>query len=478
MIVVEHAEKLVYNDKQNAAQRFLGNVQIHHENTTMYCDSAWLFGERNEVLAFGRIHIKQGDTLNIYGDSLHYAGNTHQGKMRGHVRLVEQDMHLETDSIEFNTEDGTAWYNNWGTITSVKDHHTLRSKSGSYHSASKEIFFKDSVSLRGKDFEMYGDTLIYKTTSATAFFHGPTVIRSEGIVIYTDKGWYDTRKDKSLITGNNYILNEQFKISGDTILYDKKTSEGVAHGYFEAIDTANDMILSGRYGIFNQKKGRMLATKDALMTKIFDTDSFYLHADTLIGIKDQESGKQSTFAYHHVRFYKTDIQGKCDSVTYFESDSLVRLFGKPVIWHENNQMSADHIYLKIFDKKLDKIVMEENCFIASQVDTTGFNQIKGKKVVGQFDGDELKRVNIYGNGQTIYYVGEKDKPLVGMNKLDCTDITLYLENKKIDRIHFIEKPDAVFYPIDKINPKDKKLKDFIWVPQHRPLSKADLFTIR
>lgn len=475
LIEMQSADKLIYNENSSRAQRLLGNVKLKHENTYMYCDSAWFFIDENLLKAFGKIHVKQGDTLNLYGDSLSFNGYSKTGILRGHVKLVERDMRLETDSIEFNTEEGRAWYSNWATTTSIKSKNVLRSKKGEYRSKSKDLFFSQEVSLKNPDYEMYGDTLRYTPNEGVAYFLGPTVIRGEDLLIYTDQGWYNTKTEKSLITGRNYIVMESNYISGDTILYDAKKGTGKALGQFQAIDTVNRGIISGEYGEFDQQKGTLMATKKALLTLIFDEDSLFLHADTLRGIRSEEAGKNKTYAYHNVRFYKSDLQGKCDSLVYFEEDSLMRLYRDPVLWNENNQLSADYMELVIVENKLKKIALIENCFISSKADTLGFNQIKGKKVIGLLEDDELTKIEVSGNGESVYYIGEEGKKYTGMNKMECSSIIIYLKNKEISRINFIEKPNAVFYPIDKINPKDKILKGFKWQEHLRPTKKEDVF---
>jgi hypothetical protein len=75
----------------------------------------------------------------------------------------------------------------------------------------------------------------------------------------------------------------------------------------------------------------------------------------------------------------------------------------------------------------------------------------------------------------VYYAGEKGKPYKGMNKTDCSDILVIFENEEPTKVTFQTKPDSVFYPMDKINPKDKYPKEFKWLDSERPKSKADLY---
>ena len=482
VIEVLGADQLDYDATKNNAQHLTGNVRIRHGETLMFCDSAWIYAKENKLVAYGHVHVKQGDTLNIYGDSILYDGNKKYAKIRGNIRLVEEDLHLETDSLDYKTDDRVAYYTGGATITSIKNQNVLTSRKGYYFSGSKELYFRDSVRLTHPEYEMTCDTLKYLPEKEMAVFLGPTIIRTQESTLYCESGWYDTRKDQSLFSENAFLHSGEHIMRGDTIFYDRKEGLGLALGNFELTDTVNDVILRGNYGRFEEKTSRTLVTGRALMIRAFEKDSLYLHADTLRSYTDTIidstlNDKRTLLAYHNVRFYKSDLQGKCDSLTFDERDSILRLFYKPVIWHEENQLSAEYAEVEIAGKTVRGFTLTENCFIISEADTVGFNQIKGKLMTGTFTNDKLEKVVVTGNGQTIYYAGEEGKEYVGMNKAECSDIIIYLDEKTISKITFIDKPDAVLYPMDKINPKDKELEGFKWWEELRPMTPEGVFDL-
>ena len=61
--------------------RLLGNVLLFHNEMLMHCDSAHFYPTINQVRAFSRIHIEQGDTLDIYGDYLFYDGGSENASL-------------------------------------------------------------------------------------------------------------------------------------------------------------------------------------------------------------------------------------------------------------------------------------------------------------------------------------------------------------------------------------------------------------
>jgi len=72
-ILLEQADRWEFNKAiAPDIQRILGHVVMRHDSTWLYCDSAYLNEGKNNVIAYGNVHIKVSDTLNIFGDTLKY----------------------------------------------------------------------------------------------------------------------------------------------------------------------------------------------------------------------------------------------------------------------------------------------------------------------------------------------------------------------------------------------------------------------
>ena len=516
-IHIVHAGALKFaNDIGNGAQRLIGDVEFKHENALMFCDSAYLYKD-NSLDAFGHIHIKQGDSLNLYGDSLNYNGNTKKAIITHNVSVVKGDMQLTTEQLNYDIATSIGYYITPAHI--VNKDNTLTSDQGYFFGKTNELTFKKNVVLTNPQFVINSDTMRYNTSSKITYFIGPTTIKSKENLIYCEDGWYDTYKDQSRFSKNSYIITKEQKMFGDSLYYDRKKGIGRAIKNVEIIDTAQNINIKGDYAIHYEIKDISLVTGEALLTQIYNKDTLYLHADTLKAVGNVKSKKVDTknkaqiskekkkplvekkiiadntnntksdtafytqkdepdsmklFAYHKVKFFKKDLQGKCDSLIYTTVDSLMRLFGKPTLWSDENQLTADSIKLFTGSKSLKSIELKGSAFIVSQEDSLRYNQIRGKYMKGNFKDNKLSIVNVIGNGQTIYFVKEKEA-IKAVNRADCTDLHVYMKNNKIDRITFITKPDATLFPIDKIDVKELKLKDFIWRAKDKPLSAKDIF---
>ena len=283
---------------------------------------------------------------------------------------------------------------------------------------------------------------------------------------------------------------------GDSLYYDRKKGIGRAIQNVQIIDTTQKITISGAYAKYWELEEKSVVTGNTMLMQVYETDTLFLHADTLKamasplkkGIVKNKAATDSTktkgnkqlYAYHHVKFYKSDMQGKCDSMYYSLNDSLMKLIGKPILWSADNQLTSDSIHLTTGKKSLKKLELFGTGFIVSEADSSHFNQIKGKYMEGFFSDNKLVRVNVEGNGQTIYYATEKNKEtkldeLKAANKADCSDLTIYLKDNQINKITFITKPDATLFPIEQVDIKEFKLKGFSWRLNERPNNFVDIF---
>jgi lipopolysaccharide export system protein LptA len=460
-------------------RKLIGHVVFQQDNVMMYCDSAYLYSADNSVDAFGKVRIEQGDSLSLKGDLLKYNGNLRIARLFDNISMTDGKMVLTTEILNYDMNRETADYPLKGKI--VDGENILTSNKGYYFSKDKMLFFKDSVTLTNPKYVMHCDTMRYHTITRTAFFIGPTTTQSTGsdsTLIYCENGWYNTLTGKSYMNKNAWMQSRSQRLAGDSILYDRNTGVGEAFMHVSVIDTAQKIIVNGDYAKYDDQRKKSIVTGKTMLTQVFDKDSLFMHADTLFATFDTSGNTRNYFAFHHVKFFKTDLQGKCDSLTYAASDSTLRFYYDPIIWSGENQITADSINLQVGHSKIEKLNMYSSSFIASKEDSARYSQIRGKNMTGFFEDNKLHKIIVRGNGQTIYYAKDKDEKLMGVNRADCTDLIIYVKENKVDQIILIKKPDATFYPIEELSPGELLLKGFRWHQDLQPLSKEDIFNWR
>lgn len=475
LIEILNADLTAYDVKIGKdARKLIGGVRMKHEDVLMSCDSAYFYTSTGSVDAFSHVRIVQADTLTLTGDVLHYDGNTRIARVRNHVKLVNRDLTLVTDSLNYNRTDGIAYYLGGGVLT--RGDSRLTSRRGRFFVESEVFYFMDSVVIVDPEYTIRTDSLKYDTKNEISYFEGPTEILTEERYIYCESGWFDNRNEISLVTDRAYMQEEGRTLRGDTLYYESKTGFGRANSNVFLIDSAENTILSGNFGLYFSDRDSALVTDSALMIQVDGTDTMYVHADTLQSLQEpgKEEGKRILRAYYRVKIYRQDIQVMCDSLVYAESDSTFRFFGEPVLWSEENQLTAEQIWVEMANQKLHRMFLSGIAFVASQKDSVKFDQMRGKEMTGYFTDNKLTKILVTGNGQTIYYALDQDQ-IIGANKTACTDLTIYLKDNQISKVSYLTQPDGTYYPLELFPAEESRLSDFKWVAQWRPRTWKDVF---
>ena len=200
--------------------------------------------------------------------------------------------------------------------------------------------------------------------------------------------------------------------------------------------------------------GRDSIARDTILEKPFPEDSVY----------------KMIKAYRRVRMYRSDSQLVADSMVVLNTDSIIRLYINPVMWNEGNQITADSMAIYTQNELLSKAHFMGDPIMGMEIDTTYYNQVKGKDMTSYFAEGVVYRNDVVGNAQTIYYMQNEDSPEVtGLMYIESASITFYLEDSAIDKITYKQNPVYALYPMDMIpETQELRLKDFEWHADARP----------
>ncbi|WP_080905323.1 OstA-like protein [Parabacteroides sp. Marseille-P3160] len=479
-IYLEHADSVLYNKEQKAdAQILYGNVAFRHDSSYMYCDSAYFYEANNSLEAFSNVRMEQGDTLFVYGQYLYYDGNTELAKLRENVRMenIQSDstiVTLFTDSLNYDRRKNIGYYFEGGLI--VDQENELSSFFGEYAPSTRLASFNDSVKLANPKFTLYSDTLLYSTNTRIATILGPSTIVSDSGTIYSSRGWYNTLSNRASLLDRSQVVSGDRFLTGDSIAFDREVGLGEAFGNMVLQDTLKKVILEGQYGLYNDKTSYAFATDSARMIEYSQGDSLFLHADTLEMITIDSTAREIK-AYRGVRFYRIDLQGVCDSMQFNTKDSTLHLFKDPILWNEKYQLYGDTIVIFMKDSTIDFVHVYDFAFAAQEVDTSYYNQLKGRDLKAFFQEKELERIEISGNAESIYYPLEKDGSMLGLNSTQSGFLTLWMKERKMDKLKIWTKPQGLITPIPDLKPEQKTLRDFQWFDYIRPLNKDDIFRV-
>lgn len=474
-IVVEYSEFLDVNQTEVPdAVLVYGNVRVSHDGILMYCNKAYWFQKENYIKAFGNIRMVQGDTLNMTATYAEYNGENKLAYANGNVVMTSPSSTLRTETLYFDRNIQQASYKTGGTITDKEN--VLKSQAGIYLVQQKMYQFRNAVTITNPKYVIKTNHLDYYENSGHAYLFGPSTITSKENYIYTEKGFYNTKLNKAHFVKNSYIKYNNRLIEGDSLYYDRNIEFASATRNVKVTDSINNSIVKGHYGEVYRLKDSLMMTKRAVAMTLVDKDTLYVHGTKLIITGKPE--ERIVRAFKNVRFYKTDMSGKCDSLHSSEKLGLTKLIGRPVMWNQENQMTGDvmHLISNKETEKLDSLKVLNNTFlIAKDTLGTGYNQIKGQNLYGKFRDNKLYEVDVVKNTEVIYFMRNDENELVGIDKSKSSQINMTLLENQIETITFFNRTEGIMYPETELPENTRKLRGFIWRGDERIRSKDDIF---
>lgn len=475
-IHIDNADEITYSRNLGNAQRCLGHVAMRHDSALFFCDSAYYYENMNSVDAFGNIHIIVNDTVEIFSNTMNYDGERRFAELHDDVRLIDDSTMLETQYMTYDRNLHLASYPDHAVTT--RGDKKLVSDVGYYRDDIKELSFFDNVVVTSPKYQMYSDTLYYNTRIEKMWFTGPTTIINEENTMQGESGYYLVDDDVALFDKKPVLFNETQRFTADTIYYDRQRSFAKAMHSAVMIDTAYKVVMNGNYVELWKKKGFSYVTDSARMIYYDGGDSLYMRADSMFfKFKSELNKEEKVWAYRGVRFFKSDLQGKCDSIAFLMADSTIRMRIRPVLWAENSQLTADSIDVVIADHKIDSVIQKENAFIISRDTIEGYNQIKGVDIISHFRKGSLHKLYVTQDAETIYWLREDDQSLIGINVSKSSSLQMLMQSGNMSRIKYFKNIDETMFPESELKESDRYLFGFNWNDEARPKDKNDIFRI-
>lgn len=514
-IFLEHADVLRKQDR-DSFMVLSGTVHFSKGAMRMYCDSAHYYPTSESMDAFGNVRMQQGDTLFIYADELNYDGlreiaylYADEGK---DVRMINRNVRLNTPEFTYDMVDERGYYTNGGVLTDPQNR--LVSVEGEYLPATKEANFYIDVHLHridGRDtLDIYSDTMYYDTRTRIAEFYSPTEIISGRGTIHTTEGVYDTRNNQAQLFKHSTVHTDSTStLTGDTILYDRDRGYGEAFGNVDITDSARQTTLRGAYGYYNRLVDSAFVTGRALAMEYSRGDTLYMHGRYIKSILDIDTirttvtdtiappagspdtvqpqiikreivSKDSTHvftAWPRVRFYRSDMQGLCDSMIFVQRDSTLHLHHHPVVWSDDRQIFGNRIILYLNDSTIDRALLPDFAFTAQHIEDDYYNQLTGKVMEAWFNGGELSRLDVSNSVEAIFYPEENDSTINKMVNLQTANMRGWFEKRALICMKTWPESNGRVTPLYLAKRSDLLLSKFQWYGTLRPRDSQDIFNV-
>lgn len=449
-------------------ERLLGSVQMKAQNSLIYCDSAHFFRETNQARLYGNVRIiDQTDPIQTKSNYAEYDGNTKIAKLRTNVIFTNQNIALYTESLDYDRATNIAYYINDGKV--VDSVNVLTSNKGTYEVNVEKITFQEKVVLVNPDYTMKTGHLVYLTIPKTVETQGLTNVVSEGgNTLDAQLGArYDTQQ-KHFQFFEGIVETENSRVKAEELFYNESKEYYRGKKNVSILNKKREVEIFGDEGQYWEDRKYSIINGNALVRKYFQKDTLYLTSDSLISQDSELDSAKFLLAFRSIRLIKSEIFGLADSLVYNYSDSSIRLFQDPIIWNRSNQISADSMVFFIVNEELDRVFMKEKAFSISQDTVFNFNQMKGRSMMAYFNEGRLSKLNIDGNGESLYFALEGDSLTQGINKTLSATIKLLFEDGAISKVNYGIKPDGKFTPVQKLSEDSSRLEGFRWRIEERP----------
>lgn len=509
-----------FYQNRNSFEAF-SHVHVWEGDTLhMWCDSLSYDGEAMRGELYDHVVMHHNDTR-LHTEYLIYYRQEGRAHYPNQGWIDNPDNHLLSDQ---------GWYYTKNRLAEFQDNVVMRNYD--FTKASPRPAYPDIESTEYKpQLTLYSDTLQYSFFSNDAWILGPSRIENDSATLYSDLGTVNTKSQQSWLYNRSKVVSHGRFSTADTLFYDGLAGYGDGWGNFIAYDSIQHMRISGDYCHYVDSPQVMTITKRALAMEFSTRDTLYLHADTIrsytsyrpypvittdsvlkvtsdsvLEVIDNGIFQDSVMVlqwdstmvarydtvyatdtihyvtcHFNVRFYRVDMQGVCDSLNYNQKDSLATFVGNPVMWNENYQITGDTIFAYMAPGAgLTRALVHDNAFLAQSHDSIHYDQISGKDLICYFDSTSIKRMDMSGNVQTIFYPEEQDKhtgetSLIGLNQVIGNFLSIWFKNQKMDHLKIWPQPVGSLTPLPLITENILYLEGFRWMAYLRPSSPQDVF---
>lgn len=466
---LEKADILYSNEEWDTTRQVVsGNVLFSKLGMLLYCDSAWYYPQSASMDAFGNVRMIQGDTIEVKADFIFYDGISQLARLRTAGKGNEVSLehlskrdntkkYLFTDSLDYDLMRQLAYFNDGGRMynhkLSTNERDTLTSRRGQYNTGTRIAEVSEDVYLHNRTSQLRTNRILYHTDSRTVDLVEPTEIYSGPDYIRTNSGTYNMASGNAELTSRSLITHKDSTgsvttLEGDSIVYNNKDRRSEAYMFANPLmnprpmiitDTARHTILEGGYGYYSDISKTAYAEQYPLLKEFSRPDTTFLRAEKIhlqtfnYGKKpidpvilNEHSTKRDSLdkiaidsinanteyhiakAYNRARFFRNDLQGIADSITFVSRDSMLYLDRKPIVWSDSRLIAGSSIAVHFNDSTADRADLPAKALLAENIGEGFFNQLRAGKMTAFLENETLKNLYADTDVQTILLPMEND----------------------------------------------------------------------
>jgi len=492
-------------DKYDGNPLITGNVSFEYNGDIIHCDSAVYYQNLNKALVWSNVRLISKDKT-ITAKKMEYDANTTIAKAWHNVKFTDATSSVDADFMEYNRTTQIAhglgnvivrspgnnidtneiFYNRLsGTVTVPGNYKTIDSdgtivegKDVVYNLNDKGAVFNSEVYITSKDYLIYSRKMTTNDRTGLTTFRDYSKVTSRkdpSQYVITKDGDFNKTTGEAWLRNFSEVHYQGKKLTAKSMYMNEKTGYGKATDSVFLEDPEQKMFIRGDFAEAFRNKDSVYFTKNAYAVSAFekDNDSLYVHADTLMAVRRHDADStQIIRAYNNARFYKSNLNGKTDSLVFNRTKGEMEFHRDPLLFSGENQISGKFMKLYVNPKteKLDSINILENAFAISKVDSLKdyeFNQVKGKDMTAIFYNDEIDFLRVVGNAVALSYMDDVDektkvKERYGIDITYCGIIEADVVESQMELVACRIKATGKTYPESKFPEEQRYLPDFKW----------------
>lgn len=441
---------------------FYGPSEVVNEQSTLHT-SGGTYDSKNKIAHFNERPNIQDSAYYIEADFIDYNKATGFAKSRGNVIAIDtaNKRTLYSDYAQYNelTEDFIAYGKPIAKMLRDKDSFYIRG----------EIFLAGLEStLRTKDTLSAQDSL-QQTLDELNRAAQRGELADSSILNNTDST-DNMQQDDSLMMDTDSASNYY-----DTLLQTEQES-------YQTINQNDTLVISKKENDTALKANNPTSINKEIIPDI-NPPSLQEDMGELappVASPPDTSKPRYFIAFHHVLIYSDSLQGRCDSLSYFQSDSLLRMFYQPVLWSGSRQISGDTILSKMDSSSIKQVYVPRNGIMVSRsgpVKADMFDQIQGNKMWAYFNNNNIDSVVAMPNAATIYFATDEDSAYVGASEVTAEKVKITFDTtadgQEIRKIRYDKNISSTMTPMKDVVPSLLRLSRFKWQEERRPKTLDD-----
>jgi len=193
--------------------------------------------------------------------------------------------------------------------------------------------------------------------------------------------------------------------------------------------------------------------------------------DTTAPSKIEESSTEDVLlALGQVKLMSGQTYGLADNGTYDLIDSIITLVGRPILWSESTQLTADTIQIYLRQNQVYRLSLISNAMIIIPDSLDVYNQISGRLIDNYLVDQEIRK-SVVGGNASLLYLNLQDDGYKGINLSKSDQMTFTFVDGEIDRIRSKGQHESNLYEYTEgIDVTSYYLAGFQWRIEERPQS--------